>query len=76
MAAIGTIGIQKALPDPVERHVVVARHHERPDRNLVHEMSRFLELARLGALGQITRDHHQVGFEVLDECEDASGQLG
>ena len=53
---------EQPLPDPVERHVVVARHgDDRGDpRQLVHESPRLAELPRLGAQRQIAREDHQI----------------
>jgi hypothetical protein len=52
-------GIENALPDAVERHVVVAGHRE--SRHLhgdhaVDECAGLAELLRLGPLGQVSGD--------------------
>ncbi len=53
---------EQPFPDPIERHVVVARHGDdrRDPRQLVHEGARLAELPRLGADRQIARNDHQV----------------
>ncbi len=53
---------QQALPDAVERHVMVTRHRDdrRDPGELVGERPRRAELMRLGAQRQVARDHHQI----------------
>jgi hypothetical protein len=57
---------EEALPDAVERHVVVARDHQAGRREPGEEVARFLELRLLRALGQVARDDDEVGADAVD----------
>src|SRR5579864_3278884 len=64
--------MEDALPDPIHGYVVVAgndqgRHLAGMDA--IDEAPGCEELRWLGALGEISRDHHQVGALAVDQLE-------
>jgi hypothetical protein len=65
--AIKDVWLEKALEDPPQRHVVIARNHEhREIRQAVEELSGFLELVTLGPLCQIAAHHDGIGGKRRD----------
>ena len=67
VAAIGAVGVEEALPEAIERHVVVARHHQRRRRQAVDPAPRLPELIGLGALREVAGEHHHVGVAADEE---------
>lgn len=57
--------LQQARGDVEERDVMVARHHQLRVRQGVQELTRLLELGAACALGEVARDHDQVGFQLM-----------
>ena len=72
---VGTQGVEESFPEPIQRHVVIARHDQRGGVDLIDEIPRPSELLRLGSLGQISGDHHQIGLPLGDESEDPGSEL-
>ena len=56
---------EEALPDVVERHVVVAGHHQLRHRQPVEEGARLLELRGAGALREVARDGDELRRDLL-----------
>ncbi len=54
---------EAALPDAMERHVVVAGNDETRRRKAIEKGSCGLEFRGLGALAEVARDDHQIGPE-------------
>ena len=52
--AIGAVRSKKALPETVERNIVIPWYHQRWCLELVDESASLLKLVRLGPLGQIS----------------------
>jgi hypothetical protein len=67
---VGAEGVENALPDAVERDVVVAGDHQRRHRNAIDEGAGLAELLRAGALGQVAGEDDHVGAVAVDEVQD------
>ena len=48
----------------VYRHVMISRHHDLRAPKLIQKLPRLLKLRRSRALRQVSRNHHQVRFDV------------
>ena len=65
---------ERPLPEPVERHVVVARDRDRRARDGLDEALRRGELLRLGALREIARDDDVVGLAIATSASTAAAR--
>ena len=75
MFAIGTQWAAETFPYSIERHIMVSRDHDCRHLELVYELSSLTKLIWLGPLGEIARDHDQIGTIVSCESEHAFRQL-
>lgn len=64
---VGTIGEKGSFPEPIHWNVVVPWNRQDRRGYLIYENSCLPELEWFCALGQIARDHHQVGTSLIDE---------
>src|SRR5436190_17206837 len=67
---------EKALPDAVQRHVVIARNDDLRARQAIEKGACVLELALAGALREVARDDDDIGLRVAHGREQRLDQLG
>ena len=75
VSTVGPEGTAEALPDPVERDVVISWNDERGCFEARDETSRLTKLLGLGSLRQVPRHDHQVGLALGCEPQHACCEL-